>query len=64
MWRRVKRFLRDVQLGRNWPGGAIACLMEAIIQQHPLGKSKFHAVDNHIFKRFCRPSKTGQWLAI
>jgi len=83
MWRRVKRFLRDVQLGsasklqlwlnvymwyewcgRNWPGGATASLMEAIIQQHPLGKSKFHAVDNHIFKRFRRPNKTGQWLAI
>jgi len=24
--------------------------MEAIIQQHPLGKSKYHAVDNHILK--------------
>jgi len=78
MWRRVKRFLRDVQLGsasklqlwlnvymwyewcsRNGPGGATGCLMEAIIQQHPLGKSEFHAVDNHINK--LEPS-TCSWL--
>ena len=39
---------------REWTGEAYAYLMEAIFQQHALGKSKFHAVDNHIFNRFRR----------